>query len=82
MSRIRVERELEQPTDEMQFARNIYNEMKFHLSEDGPNPREPVVIFRAYNDGIGFRYELPNQDQEADHENMYNWTEFNLSAEH
>lgn len=82
MSRVRGDRELEQPTGEMQFNRNLYNEMKFHLGEDGPTPREPVVVFRAYNDGIGFRYELANQDHETDYDSLYNWTEFNLSDEH
>lgn len=82
MSKSRGDRESEQSTGEMQSNRGQYNEMTFHLAENAANPIKLVVVFRAYNDGIGFRHELLNQDQEADYENKYNWTEINLSGEH
>jgi alpha-glucosidase len=38
-------------------------------------------VFRAYNDGIAFRYEWPEQDLLQDFEIMDEWTEFNLSRD-
>ena len=41
--------------------RNHYNEMKVTLIQDAMG-RFIVVKFRVYDDGIGFRYEFPEQD--------------------
>ena len=41
--------------------RNHYNEMKVSLIQDEFG-RYIVVKFRVYNDGVGFRYEFPEQD--------------------
>ena len=40
--------------------RNHYNEMLVHLLQP-TNNRKIMVRFRIYNDGVGFRYEFPQQ---------------------
>ncbi|MBI9064319.1 MAG: glycoside hydrolase family 97 catalytic domain-containing protein [Marinilabiliaceae bacterium] len=41
--------------------RNQYAELTIHLEELGDTPKKMDIIFRAYNDGIAFRYGLPKQ---------------------
>jgi len=40
---------------------NNYNEMVITLQETQPPQRQLLMTFRAFNDGIAFRYELPEQ---------------------
>lgn len=49
----------EMPWGEQRFVRNNYNEMTVHLSEEGGDKRDFKIIFRAYDDGVAFRYEFP-----------------------
>lgn len=51
----------EQPWGERRFVRNRYNELSVRLTEKGPPRRSLDVVFRVYDDGIGFRYEFPDQ---------------------
>jgi alpha-glucosidase len=51
----------EQPWGERRFVRNRYNELKVRLTEKAPPGRSLDVVFRVYDDGIGFRYEFPDQ---------------------
>ncbi|MFU8878467.1 MAG: glycoside hydrolase family 97 protein, partial [Wenzhouxiangellaceae bacterium] len=49
----------EQPWGEQRLVRDHHNEMRVTLrAEDG---RTMTLVFRAFDDGIGFRYELPEQ---------------------
>ncbi|NNK89614.1 MAG: glycoside hydrolase family 97 protein [Saprospiraceae bacterium] len=41
--------------------RNHYNEMEITLSQDNPS-RLMIIRFRLFNDGLGFRYEFPEQE--------------------
>ena len=50
-----------QPWGEDAQVRNHYNEMRVRLQEKGGNKRYLDVVFRAYDDGIAFRYEFPRQ---------------------
>jgi alpha-glucosidase len=50
----------EQPWGERRFVRNRYNELRVRLTEKAPK-RSLDVVFRVYDDGIGFRYEFPDQ---------------------
>ncbi|MGC9365163.1 MAG: glycoside hydrolase family 97 protein [Fidelibacterota bacterium] len=71
-----------QPWGEVKDIRNHYNEMKIFLQEkDHPN-RQMNLIFRAFDDGIGFRYELPAQENLKDFQITDELTEFNLSGDH
>ncbi len=47
----------EQPWGERQFVRNHYNELKATVAEAGGSGRSVTVVFRLYDDGLGFRYE-------------------------
>lgn len=38
-----------------------YNELKLHLQQPDKRQRQLNIVFRAFNDGIGFRYEFPKQ---------------------
>ena len=45
---------------ETKTIRNRYNELAVTLVQDG---RTMIVRFRLYDDGLGFRYEFPEQPQ-------------------
>jgi alpha-glucosidase len=51
----------EQPWGERRFVRNRYNELRVRLTEKAPPKRSLDVVFRVYDDGVGFRYEFPDQ---------------------
>jgi alpha-glucosidase len=49
----------EQPWGEWRYIRDHGNEMRATLRDkDG---RDLIVVFRVFDDGVGFRYEFPNQ---------------------
>ncbi|HET9474670.1 MAG TPA: glycoside hydrolase family 97 protein [Steroidobacteraceae bacterium] len=49
----------EQPWGERRYVRNHGNELRATLREKGG--RELIVVFRVFDDGVGFRYEFPKQ---------------------
>lgn len=51
----------EQPWGERRFVLNRCNELKVRLTEKTALKRSIDVVFRAYDDGVGFRYEFPEQ---------------------
>ena len=51
----------EQPWGERRLVRDHYNELRVSLVENPPAGRRLDVVFRAHDDGIGFRYEFPEQ---------------------
>jgi alpha-glucosidase len=51
----------EQPYGERRFVRNHYNELKLRLTEKSGARRALDLVFRVYDDGLGFRYEFPDQ---------------------
>jgi len=53
----------EQPWGERHFVRNHYNELAVTLVEKVEPARKLTVRFRVYDDGLGFRYEFPDQPQ-------------------
>ena len=52
----------EQPWGERRFIRNRYNELRLELQERWGDMRRMDVVFRLYDDGLGFRYEFPGQE--------------------
>ncbi len=56
-----VDESWEMPWGEQRSVRNHYNEMVIKLEEATAPNRSLHIIFRAYDDGIGFRYEFPEQ---------------------
>ncbi len=51
----------EQPWGEWRKIRNHYRELKVDLKETTALARVFTVTFRIYDDGVGFRYEFPDQ---------------------
>ena len=56
----------EQPWGESRFVRNHYNELRARFTETTGLKRAIDVVFRVYDDGVGFRYEFPDQPQLKD----------------
>lgn len=50
-----------QPWGEVRTIRNHYNSLLIVLEEESALKRILKVEFRIYNDGLGFRYEIPSQ---------------------
>ncbi|WP_340104749.1 glycoside hydrolase family 97 protein [Rhodohalobacter sp. 8-1] len=67
---------------EKREIRNHYNELKVGLKEPGGENRELIIVFRSFDDGIGFRYEFPAQDNLKAFNIMDELTEFNLTGNH
>ena len=69
----------EQPWGEYRTIRNRYNEMTVSFDEKNWDKRRMTVVFRVYDDGIGFRYQLPLQAK-LSHANIADeLTEFNIA---
>ena len=43
------------------YVRDHYNELELHLREKTSDGRQLVMSFRAFDDGVAFRYHLPTQ---------------------
>src|SRR3989449_7710917 len=50
-----------QPWGEVARVRDHHNELRVSIAEVASPGRRFVVVFRVFNDGVGFRYELPAQ---------------------
>jgi len=51
----------EQPWGEFKKVRDHHNELIVHLKESKGQERLVDIIFRVFDDGLGFRYEFPKQ---------------------
>jgi glucan 1,4-alpha-glucosidase len=51
----------EMPWGEQRFVENTYNEMRVKLQEKHGLKRFFYLVFRMYDDGLGFRFEFPEQ---------------------
>jgi alpha-glucosidase len=71
-----------QPWGEVKDIREHYNELRVELAETTDNPREMTIVFRVFDDGLGFRYEWPEQEFLTDFEIMAELTEFALTGDH
>lgn len=69
----------EQPWGEERLIRNHYQEMTVHLQEKANFKRKLDIVFRVFDDGIGFRYVFPGQDHIRNIEIEEELTEFNLA---
>ncbi len=52
----------EMPWGEQRYVLNHYNEVVINLKETESPFRQIDVIFRVFNDGVGFRYSFPEQE--------------------
>lgn len=60
-ARSRFDETWELPWGERRFVRNHYNELRATFVESDRDRRRFHVVFRVFDDGVGFRYELPQQ---------------------
>lgn len=67
---------------EQKFVRNNFNELKISLIEDSKLPRRLDIVFRVFDDGVGFRYEFPLQDNLQYFIIKEELTEFALNGNH
>ena len=70
-----------QPWGEDAKVRNHYNEMKVRLQEKNGQRRVLDVVFRAFDDGVAFRYEFPVQQGLKDFVIMEELTQFALPTD-
>lgn len=68
-----------QPWGEVARVRDHHNELRVSVVEDAVARREFFVVFRAFNDGVGFRYEFPQQSGLTEFEIMEELTEFSMA---
>jgi alpha-glucosidase len=69
----------EEPWGEYRIIRNHYNELTVSFDETKWMKRRMTIVFRLFDDGIGFRYELPKAPNFT-HANIADeLTEFNIA---
>ncbi|KIA97433.1 alpha-glucosidase [Flavobacterium sp. KMS] len=66
---------------EQKEIQNHYNELKAELVQE-KSKRKISIYFRLFNDGLGFRYEFPVQDNLRHFIIQEETTEFNLTGDH
>jgi alpha-glucosidase len=62
--------------------RSHYNEMTVNLIEKVPANRRMSIVFRVFDDGLGLRYHIPEQDGIGAFEIMSEDTRFSLTGNH
>jgi alpha-glucosidase len=72
----------EQPWGEKREIRNNYSELLVELEQNDNLKRRINIIFRLFNDGMGFRYEVPKQKNLQEFAIIDEETEFKLSGNH
>ncbi len=77
-----VDETWEMPWGEDAHVRNHYNEFRLALEETTELKRQMDIVFRVYDDGLGFRYEFPKQKYLEELTILDENTEFNLSGDH
>ncbi len=69
----------EQPWGERRFVRNQYNELRASFAERDRDQRRFDMVFRVFDDGVGFRYEFPKQPALDDVQIQEELTEFAIA---
>src|SRR5688500_3723613 len=68
-----------QPWGEVARVRDHHNELRVSVVETAPPVRRFDVVFRVFNDGVGFRYEVPAQPALGEFEISDELTQFALA---
>lgn len=71
----------EQPWGESRWVNDSYNQMRVPILEQGKTRRRIDLIVRVFDNGVGFRFAFPDQQQLADVKIDEERTEFNLAGE-
>lgn len=69
----------EQVWGEKRYIRNNYNQLTVTLTEKTPKKRTLIIEFRAFDDGVAFRYTYPKQEDTDSIFIMDEVTEFKLA---
>lgn len=77
-----VDETWQMPWGEQLDVRNHYNELIVNLEEKSELKRKLNIHFKIYDDGLGFRYEFPEQDNLKEVLITDENTEFNLTGDH
>lgn len=72
----------EQPLGEQRQIRNHCNELRIELQESLTPRRMMNVVFRVFDDGLGFRYEFPEQANMASAVITSEVTQFRMMEDH
>ena len=67
---------------EQRFVRNNYNELKVELKEKDKLGRRCFIVCRVFNDGVGLRFEFPEQENLKDVVILDENTQFKLTGNH
>ena len=78
-SRRSIDETWEQPWGERRFVRNRCTEQRVTLREKTGPRRGLTVVFRVFDDGVGFRYEFPEQASLAQVDIVEELTEFDVA---
>ena len=70
-----------QPWGEVARVRDHHNEVKVAVTEGRAPARRFSVTFRAFDDGVAFRYDLPEQEALRDFTIMEELTEFAMASD-
>lgn len=68
-----------QPWGEVKNIKNLYNSLIVQLEEKSDSKRKLNIEFRVYDDGVGFRYQIPEQPGLTEFLIMDELTEFNMA---
>ena len=71
-----------QPWGEKKTIRDHYHELRVSLRRSDPPLRRMDIVFRVFDDGVGFRYEWPAQDELAEFQITDERSEFDLAGDH
>ncbi len=69
------------PLGEVARVRDRHHELRVKVAETNASEREFWVVVRVFDDGLGFRYELPDQPNLKDFEIMDELTEFSMAED-
>jgi len=72
----------EQPWGEFRKVRDHHNQLIVHLKESGGDNRLVDLIFRVFDDGLGFRYSFPQQPNLKAVKISNEITQFTFSDDH
>lgn len=72
----------EMPWGEQKDVENTYNSLKIELQETSALNRKLNIVFKVYDDGLGFRYEFPEQENLLEVFITEENTQFNLAGDH
>jgi len=70
------------PWGEQLEVENKYNQLKVELQEMSKPNRKLNLVFKVYNDGLGFRYEFPEQENFQEALIAEERTQFNLTEDY